>query len=673
MFVNPALFLRNANWLCIGLSAAVAFWLAYGYVVSVFYQQGAGILDAGWFAGLLSGSGWWLEDPVVLQDGHAGASYYRTHISPFLALASYIPLPLTPAQKIAAFLACATAVYAGLLATAMADYWTRQLPPTKLRGYLAAQTTLRIGVVVAAVVVCFNQMTVEILHFVHFELWIPVLVCAFLAAVAGQRYGLAGIVFILLISVREDAGLHLFSILILMLAVLHWRGYRNRQSTVSVFYQHRWLWGYAIASFVLSVILLFAVGRSLTDWIDDPALYFARLLAIATNYNWLLPSLVIIIWAVCVRQFVLLLGLIAFVPWCLYNALHVSPLIGNVGVYYGFPYLLAFYWVFICQRFFATAPAGKNKKPSLIKKWSPIAFAVLLVIASLPLRYQNHVLVDGGRHLRKETLASFINLAVSERTPPVSIAAVHQLHAYYLRQQSQQTIVAADGFASLFPHDVAYASLLSHGSLSELVQNDADIIIINENWTHGMAGLVVAATEAFGLWHHYRLRDSNFLLFARQALCEGEGEGGCVDGLPLVPVDDKTLGGIQRHALVSFLHTGITLHGAAIAHPDAVVVNRSVVRDSAGAVAGFSNLPIPAGRVRVLFDYQSDSTTTAPLALLRWGENEERMTLPPPQAVDAATTAIYEFTAEENVYLGVLLTNPGGIRLQANAIHITID
>ena len=339
---------------CCLLTAALVYFFAYNYLIAIFYQIGSGLLDAGWFSALLSGNDWRLLAPVALEN--AGESYYDTHISPFLLIFTYLPLPLAPAEKMSFFCALAVMLYGVVVYIAANDYLTRLIAADAvIWRYMAAS----LSAAALAVIIAFNGISVEILHFVHFEFWLPVFICGFLNAYVFGKRRLALLLFVLLLTVRGDAGFHFVAVIGTLLLFLHWRADKPQ---AEIFRLHKFLWQLTFAAFVFSLILIIFAGREVWTPAVEAGQYGRRLLGIAARPEWAVAFAVLIVWAFVAKLPLLLVGVVAALPWVLYAASVQPPLLGNLAIYYGFPLLTAFYFPFIAGRFLPPAPTKKAKK-----------------------------------------------------------------------------------------------------------------------------------------------------------------------------------------------------------------------------------------------------------------------------------------------------------------------
>jgi hypothetical protein len=322
------------------LVVAIAAALAYANAtLNHFFVFGA-MSDSLWFAGLFWHIDLWMTNPQSLDD----RSYYATHFSPFL----YIPgllSRLVPTDPITYF-AAANGVLHGMASAAFAGTVALAARRAALGATAAVLVCLATGVVLIALPLQFLFLILP-----HFEIVLPALLIAFLAALADDRDRLAAVLFVALLSVREDAGLHAAMFL------LAWAG-AQRLDGAQV---DRRLLGFAACG-VLWSIVAFALGPIIAGakqdivrglYLGDPLFahmaperILERVLSFArqrTELWW--PLAVIALVAAWWRDARLAAGVAAVIPWIGLNVgFGAHPANSMLAFYYAFPLLVAFAW-----------------------------------------------------------------------------------------------------------------------------------------------------------------------------------------------------------------------------------------------------------------------------------------------------------------------------------------
>ena len=640
-------------------AAAAAFWFARNFVLFAYYGETVAVLDGGWYAGVLHGSDWKLSNPAVISE--ARDSYFGTHVTPFLIPFTYLAkaLPLSAGEYMAAFLGLALAVYAALICVAAADFLSAQNPPLKapLAAVLAAP---------AAFVLSMNGVSAEILHYPHFEVWIPVFVCAFLLALAMKKRKAAAAAFILLAAAREDGGFHLATAL---LAIAFFRQFPLRKTIAAqkdALLAEKEILLWSAAAFFVSLVAINSGGMHAPRPTVLDGRMFSHLASILTRGDWAPAMIVAAAWAAAARRPSALIGFAALIPWVAFSIPQEHPLRAHMGSYYGFPVLTALFWPFIAHRFFPPASnqerAAKPKhsaRKKRDKESSPAesraisaaaaAFAILFAASTLILRPRESVHYNEMR-VPKVGMAQLFTVGAMP-VPRQARESVRKLRDFFVARADELDIVVADGFASLHPHDVPASRLLYRGPL-KLEQNDAGILIAHTTWLQLFAKSVFAARAAFDLRHAYKLRDGSdslhgFFLFSKTPLCSG-GEK-CVDDLPLTPTRlgdsyyDLAGGQISRDSFYfpapALAAAGVETRGGAIKS------------DSAGTIASLENLPLGAGRTGIVTEYaHAIQGAPPPTVEVEWDNGRATSELPPlPGGGGAAARMIVELPARKNI------------------------
>ena len=652
------------------LVAAAVFWFARNFVLFSYYRETVAVLDGGWFAGVLHGSDWKLTNPLVL--GTPPGSYYDTHVALFLVPFTYAAkiLPFNPGEYMAAFLGIAFAFYAVLLFIAAADFLAKQNPPLKA-------SIVAVVAAPVAFVVALNGVSAEILHYPHFEAWIPVLVCAFLLALAFEKKKAAAAAFVLLVLNREDGGFHLATSL---LAIAFFRQFPLQKNFAaqkeSILAQKELLLWSAVAC-VCSLIAINSAGMHAPrpTVLDARALHHLK--SILLRVDWAPALVVVAAWAAWARKPSALIGFAALIPWVAYSVPQAHPLRAHMGSYYGFPVLTALFWPFIAGRFF---PDSSTKRPdahsrkkrrekesgapneSRASSVAAAVFAVVFAASTLVFRERASVLYNDMRVPKVGAMQFFTDSA--SPVPAEERENIRRLRDFFIARADELNIISADGFASLHPHDVPASRLLYRGPL-KLEQSDAGILIAHDTWLRLFTKSVFAARAAFDLTHAYRLRGAGesgqgFFLFSKKPLCDASQK--CMDDLPLDAVRiggtfyDLAGGEISRD---SFYFPAPTVAAAGMTAADGFIL-----ADSAGTVAELRNLPLGAGKSALTAEYAHDVKSDSPPILeVKWANGELSSPLPPIEdGRIAAARMIVDLPSTQNITARVIHNGGGTLR-----------
>ena len=650
------------------LAAVAVFWFARNFVLSAYYRETVAVLDGGWFAGVLHGSDWKLTNPIVL--GANQSSYYDTHVALFLVPFTYAAkiLPLSSAEYMAVFLGIAFALYAILLFIAAADFLARQNPP--LKAPLVAIVAAPIAFVVA-----LNGVSAEILHYPHFEAWIPVFVCAFLLALAFEKKKTAAAAFVLLVINREDGGFHLATSL---LAIVFFRQLPPRKTFAaqkeSILAQKELLlWG--AAAILCSLVAINSAGMHAPRPTVLDARALSHLKSILLRVDWAPALVVVAAWAAYARKPSALIGFAALIPWVAYSIPQEHPLRAHMGSYYGFPVLVALFWPFIAGRFFPDSPATRRNQKKRREKESrvveaprasspaAIVFAIVFAASTLVFRPRESVVYNEMRVPKVGALQLFTEGAAP--VPAQERENIRKLRDFFRARADELNIITADGFASLHPHDVPASRLLYRGPL-KLEQSDAGVLIAHDTWMRLFAKSVFAARAAFDLTHAYRLQDTGepgqgFFLFSKKPLCDDDQK--CTDDLPLDPI--RVGGSFYDLAGAEISRDSFYFPAPALAADGIKTKDVFILTEAARTVAELKNLPLGAGETAVMAEYAHNVESESPPTLeVEWPGGGLSSPLPPIEGNQvAAAVMIVDLPSRQNITARVIHGGGGTLRV----------
>jgi hypothetical protein len=335
-----------------------------------FYVRGSFLLDSGLLASLL-----WHSDAALTQpESLGGASFFATHMSPLFLLVSAISrvLPFSLPQFFAGFIGFSHALLA------LAVFWLLVEGFGLRRGaapWLAA---------LAALGFAFSGLAMAIARYPHFETLIAAFFLLFAVAQALGHTKRAALFFVLGLATREDAGLHYFAVLSLLVALNVISGMPLRQQRRELAFASAALL-YAIAVIALQHLAFPGASAFARVYLGDPplahlttSLMADRLLYFALNRPYiLLPALGACIWASRARNPYVVLGYAACIPWLLLHLLASSSFAGLLFSYYAFPFLIALAWPLLAV--FRQRPGPSSGPAAAI-----VGFAALLALSFMP-------------------------------------------------------------------------------------------------------------------------------------------------------------------------------------------------------------------------------------------------------------------------------------------------
>ncbi len=331
---------RAEPWLGV-LAGAAAFGVPFafftGLVLHQFYVKGSFLLDAGWFAYVMSVADPRLPNPLSL----GGGSFFAVHISPIFLATALVRrgLPVSDAQFFAGFIGVCHAL------PALGVYWVLRAG-FRLRGGGGILTAA-----LAAIAFAFNGLSLAIARYPHYEILIVGSVILFAVALVQRSLIAAAICFALALATREDSGFHLFAILCVLIALNRWRGLPWRDQRAEIAFA---VIALTCSLAALAVQLTIATGPSafMRIYLGDPPFakftaetILERLLGYGTHRAYLvLPALIAALWAIRTRNPYILVGYVAFLPWGLLHLVAHSDIAGTLSGYYAFPFMIASCW-----------------------------------------------------------------------------------------------------------------------------------------------------------------------------------------------------------------------------------------------------------------------------------------------------------------------------------------
>lgn len=361
---------------------ALSWFFATNYTLNHFYVNGAAMLDSGWFAYLsINALSFPLPNPPSL-----GGTYFSTHLSPIFYATSALYKLLTSAGfdvPDAVWFSIVQGFWPALMASSIFIL---------IKGNLSRSPRSAVPTGLVATLLTFNGATLACIGFPHFEMAIPAVLSAFFACYCTGKLKLAILFLIIGLSVREDAGLHYFGLFFILASYLY--AIKNRR------YGKQFLFlGLICAAISLLAISIqrsyFGVGDNalVRVYLGNPAFthlslrFLAeRIIGVAIFRLYLIaPMLVILVLAVRRRDWALLIGVAAVIPWVLLNISAVSVNAGFLSVHYSFPLAIMVIWpAILCGLQTSQVIPDASLSPNLMRT------LLLIAISSIGFAWQVH-------------------------------------------------------------------------------------------------------------------------------------------------------------------------------------------------------------------------------------------------------------------------------------------
>lgn len=338
----------------VALVGLISAWLYCNAYLNHFYEFGASA-DSLWYLGLLWQGDWTLPNPPGID----GRSYFTVHSMPMLipfTLLSHF-LPFGPIE----WLAIVFGLLHGFVNGTAAWGFARAGQLLGVRPALAGALATAMGLALA-----LSPVQAQFVSMPHPEIIIPGLLTAFLMALAVGRTRVAGLLFVLLLMTREDAGLH--AALFLAGPIWMLRRQTGRWPTAET--------NYAIAGIAVTFLLILILGSlpeaqnmGMRNYIGEPAFAHVTGEAVASHLQYFgmqsahlwAPLLLMLLAACWQRSLWLACGALAVVPWLLFNLVLGQPVpTWLLAYYYVFPVLAALLWPSICI-LYATGPSAARR------------------------------------------------------------------------------------------------------------------------------------------------------------------------------------------------------------------------------------------------------------------------------------------------------------------------
>lgn len=323
------------------------------YVLNHIYVFGSSILDVGWFIHLSSVELTWpLINPLYIG---VTESFFSTHFSPFFYVLSIIykifSWIISPHYLFSLFIG---SMY-GLISFSINMSFFKLINNYSFK--------ILFFILILSILGSLNGANLALIGFPHIEIAIPALILLFITLYFNNYKKLSYLTFILLLTIREDAGFHFFGVIFIFFIV-----HKISQKDLSKIDKDLWI--IFVISFIYSILAIFiqktffpgdnALGRIYLgepffshitkEFIIGGIKYFIQ------NREYLyVPAIFSIIFAIYMRNIYLLIALLSIIPWSFLLFFAVTPMPNTFSNYYIFPYITMICWpilgFLICKYF----------------------------------------------------------------------------------------------------------------------------------------------------------------------------------------------------------------------------------------------------------------------------------------------------------------------------------
>jgi hypothetical protein len=496
--------------------AVIVGMLVTDYTINHFYKTGAYFWDSGLYTYYMSFSyGWPLRHhpAYALDVGAPGGSFFEEHFQPifYLATALYRFLPVVPP---AAYFCLLQGIWFGALTASCFVFFVDRL-----------YTTPRLLVMASliAIMTSLNGPVLAWVGFPHVETAIPALFFAFLAARALSRPRAAFVLLALALSIREDAGLHIGSMLAL-LGIAQWVSRTAQEQIRANLVAAFSCIGYAVLVLIAQYIFYNGEVSHLSHiYLGTPPFHHLNSDMIWSRTHIFLTDKAYAIWPILLllavsalkRDIILSVAPIAVLPWLLISLLAVSDSAGTLVSYYSFPTIISIAWPGACHFL------SRDRSPS--SWWEAAGLQVTTSALSIVL----FVLLGAGNHDN----APWRGLSI----PPVKAIGSDEATLRQVIGQRAKLggLIVDDSVLSLVPevvgkHEWVLKWTSDRSSTPPGSVPCPDVVIYQPGAYDG--GNTMQVIRECGLARSYRLSDTPFVLSSHRHV-------GIGDVTPLVRAD----------------------------------------------------------------------------------------------------------------------------------------
>lgn len=345
------------------LAPLLAGLLAFLATQNEFYLTGD-MQDVAWNAHNAWHSGLALEGPPAFP-----YSFFNVHISPIFwltSLASY----LFPFDKIVWFglvMGVIYGLYTACLERLLYEAASPRSAPFSLPLPLSPDLPLStplplqekgprfLGLLapLLALTAAYSAPGLSGLSLPHIEMAFPALALCFFTSALERRPRLTVLFFLLTLSVREDAGFHLFALLFLLSLAIKIKSGPNAAFSAFPLKTYAALSiGFSTLALLVQKIFFTQANNLATIYTGTPPFHHLTTALLKDRFLFLvlerpyivLPFLVILVWSWRRKSLLLPLGYLAYLPWLTFNLLSYRPSPAQMNLYYAFPFWLALTW-----------------------------------------------------------------------------------------------------------------------------------------------------------------------------------------------------------------------------------------------------------------------------------------------------------------------------------------
>jgi len=343
------------------------------YVINHFYLYGSGVRDVGWFTFLMTNS---LEWPISNPD-LIGGSYLKVHFSLFFYVSSFLHKYVLFSLPSPVYYALFIGSMYGVISVAV---FIAGLSIIKQNKALALILLSLISILTS-----FNGAALGLIGFPHFEIAIPAFILLFVSLYFTGRIKLSYVALFGLLLIREDAGLHLFGLIsiIILSQIIHNKSIKKidfRLLTIG------------IIALLVGVTMIyiqkvyFNSGYTLKAvFLGSPAFAHVnsefinlRMDFIVNNRLYLyVPIISTLIFSIFYRNIFLLSAMVSIIPWSLLLFFAISIMPNSFSNYYAFPFILMLSWPLMASIIYQNVQVH-NEHKSLKKPMVLFMFITLL-------------------------------------------------------------------------------------------------------------------------------------------------------------------------------------------------------------------------------------------------------------------------------------------------------
>lgn len=427
------------------------------YVLNQFYIQGSGLLDVGWFTYMITETtSWPIQNPEAI-----GGTFFSTHFSLFFYVLSYIHQYVLFFMPGPVFYSAFIGSMYGLISLSVFLVGLKLIPKISIQ-YLYA-------LLFTSILSSMNGAALGLIGFPHIEIAIPALILLFFSLYITDKKILSFVVFTFLLTIREDAGFHVFALImttgILILII------KRNVKAIDLTLLGLAIIGLSYSIFAMYIQKIYFPGDNALErvYLGNPhfihitcSFLSERLSFFFLNREYIyVPMLMTIILSLYTKNIILLSSLISSLPWFLLSLIAINVMPGSFSNYYAFPFILLGGWpifAFYIAKKFAVEQSDYFKN-TVISILFITGTSILLFpgnsgnVDHKP--WKNFIFFDYGKIIGTE---GFIKYFVANKAQFGNIIFDEPLSALFVKNLSKDEY----GFLNVFP---------------ENIQNNADTIL----------------------------------------------------------------------------------------------------------------------------------------------------------------------------------------------------